>query len=262
VHLLITRKDKVRALREALFRSHQPNLWGVVTTLVVFFAVILFENIKIDVGLEYEGTRQKADPFEIRLFYCSTTPIILQSYAVSGITTVAGFVAQRWPEGFMSRLLGVWSSEREGGNPHPIGGLAYYLQAPGSIKHALKDPIHAVIYLVISLAVAGAVGYYYSNSENLRAEDVAEQLHASKRKLTGHRYDKGETTRRLKKKIPITAAVGGVLAAFLCFCADFLGAFGTGTGIIVAVSIIWRFVEDLSKELQKSGMKIPGLGTK
>jgi len=36
--------------------------------------------------------------------------------------------------------------------------------------------------------------------------------------------------------------------------ADFLGAFGSGTGIILAVSIIYQFAEELTKEFAAAGM--------
>lgn len=50
VHLLTTRQDKVRALREAFYRQNLPNLMNLLATVLVFAIVIYFQvsfNIKI-----------------------------------------------------------------------------------------------------------------------------------------------------------------------------------------------------------------------
>jgi hypothetical protein len=43
VHLLITRTDKVRALREAFYRQNLPNVTNLLATVVIFLIVIFFQ---------------------------------------------------------------------------------------------------------------------------------------------------------------------------------------------------------------------------
>ena len=42
-HLLATRTDKVRALREAFYRQNLPNLMNLMATILVFGVVIYFQ---------------------------------------------------------------------------------------------------------------------------------------------------------------------------------------------------------------------------
>lgn len=42
-HLLATRTDKVRALREAFYRQNLPNLMNLISTVFVFAVVIYFQ---------------------------------------------------------------------------------------------------------------------------------------------------------------------------------------------------------------------------
>ena len=44
-HLLATRSDKVRALREAFYRQNLPNLMNLFATVLVFAIVIYFQVI-------------------------------------------------------------------------------------------------------------------------------------------------------------------------------------------------------------------------
>ncbi|KAH0795025.1 protein transporter Sec61 subunit alpha isoform 2 [Histomonas meleagridis] len=255
-HLLITRKDKLRAIREAMFRSHLPNLSNVFSTLLVFIAVIFFEHIKIDVRLMTTVNRADPKPFEIKLFYASTTPIIVQSTVISQICSFSRIICSRWPESIVTRILGVWRSPEQGlGDEYavPISGLAYYLQAPTSIKHTLNDPLHTLIYLIIILSSAGIIAYYYINISGQSAKDVANSLKAQHLTIQGHREDKNAIAKKLNYYIPTAAALGGILTGLLSFVADFLGAFGSGTGIILAVSILYQFAEEVSKEAAKSG---------
>lgn len=52
---------------------------------------------------------------------------------------------------------------------------------------------------------------------------------------------------RLNKCIPIAAAFGGLCIGALSILADFLGAIGSGTGILLAVTIIYQFYEGIFK---------------
>ena len=53
-HLLATRQDKVRALREAFYRQNLPNLMNLMATILIFGVVIYFQVsfFKIQILLE------------------------------------------------------------------------------------------------------------------------------------------------------------------------------------------------------------------
>lgn len=42
-HLMITRSDKVRALKEAFYRTNLPNITNLLSTVVVFLIVVYFQ---------------------------------------------------------------------------------------------------------------------------------------------------------------------------------------------------------------------------
>ncbi|CAM9439066.1 unnamed protein product [Choristocarpus tenellus] len=61
----------------------------------------------------------------------------------------------------------------------------------------------------------------------------------------------------LERYIPTAAAFGGMCIGALTVVADFLGAIGSGTGILLAVTIIYQYYEMFSKE---QGEAMGGLG--
>ncbi len=52
----------------------------------------------------------------------------------------------------------------------------------------------------------------------------------------------------LERYIPTAAVIGGLFIGILAALADYLGALGTGTGILLTVSILKQYAELLAKE--------------
>lgn len=63
--------------------------------------------------------------------------------------------------------------------------------------------------------------------------------------LKGHRNT--SLIQELNRYIPAAAAFGGMCIGLLSVFADFLGAIGSGTGILLAVTIIYQYYEMFEK---------------
>merc|ERR1712187_570892 len=83
------------------------------------------------------------------------------------------------------------------------------------------------------------------------AKDVAKQLREQQMVMRGHR----ETSmiHELNRYIPTAAAFGGLCIGALSVLADFMGAIGSGTGILLAVTIIYQYFEIFVKEQSEMG---------
>ena len=80
---------------------------------------------------------------------------------------------------------------------------------------------------------------------------VAKQLREQQMVMRGHR----ETSmiHELNRYIPTAAAFGGLCIGALSVTADFMGAIGSGTGILLAVTIIYQYFEIFVKEQSEMG---------
>merc|ERR1712232_1537108 len=78
------------------------------------------------------------------------------------------------------------------------------------------------------------------------SRDVAKQLRDQQMIFAGHR--ESSIVSVLDKYIPTAAAFGGMCIGMLTIVADFLGAIGSGTGILLAVTIIYQYWEMVNKE--------------
>ncbi|XP_022715732.1 protein transport protein Sec61 subunit alpha-like isoform X2 [Durio zibethinus] len=246
-HLLITRMDKVRALREAFYRQNLPNVTNLLATVLIFLIVIYFQGFRVVLPVRSKNARGQQGSYPIKLFYTSNMPIILQSALVSNLYFISQLLYRRYSGNFFVNLLGKWKeSEYSGGQFIPVGGLAYYVTAPASLADMAANPFHALFYLVFMLSACAAFSKTWIEVSGSSARDVAKQLKEQQMVMPGHRDS--NLQKELNRYIPTAAAFGGMCIGALTVLADFMGAIGSGTGILLAVTIIYQYFETFEKE--------------
>ncbi|TFJ86847.1 hypothetical protein NSK_001935 [Nannochloropsis salina CCMP1776] len=241
-HLLITRSDKMRALKEAFYRQNLPNVTNLLATVLVFIIVIYFQGWRVDLPVKSQRYRGQQGTYPIKLFYTSNMPIILQTALVSNLYFLSQLLHKRFSGNILVRLLGRWQEvEGQQGQSVPVGGIAYYISPPHSMTEILSDPFHAVFYLAFILSSCALFSKTWIEVSGSSAKDVAKQLRDSKMVMKGHRDS--ALVHELNRYIPVAAAFGGMCIGALTVVADFLGAIGSGTGILLAVTIIYQYYE-------------------
>jgi len=247
-HLLVTRQDKVRALKEAFYRQNLPNLTNLMATILIFAVVIYFQGFRVDIPVKYQGQRGQQGSYPIKLFYTSNIPIMLQTALVSNLYFLSQILWRRFPTNILINLFGRWR-EVEGGmgtQAYPVGGLVYYLSPPTSLSDIVSDPVHAVVYVTFILAACAFFSKTWIQVSGQSAKDVAKQLQDQKMEMQGFRDSR--MVKELNRYIPTAAAFGGLCIGALSVTADFMGAIGSGTGILLAVTIIYQYFEIFAKE--------------
>lgn len=254
-HLLATRQDKIRALREAFYRGNLPNLMNLLATILVFAIVIYFQGFRVDLPIKSARYRGQHSSYPIKLFYTSNIPIILQSALVSNLYVISQMLAVKFSGNILVNILGVWSDSAGAARAYPVGGLCYYLSPPETLGHVVEDPVHAVLYIVFMLGSCAFFSKTWIEVSGSSAKDVAKQLKEQQMIMRGHREK--SMIHELNRYIPTAAAFGGLCIGALSVLADFLGAIGSGTGILLAVTIIYQYFEIFVKEQNELG----GMGT-
>ncbi len=255
VHSIWAEPNKFKAIYGAFFRSDFPNMAGVLATFTIFAAVSYVQGwqnntIKI-VPIKQQGGRgtTQKNPYPIKLFYASTMPIILLSALTSSLYFMSQLLFRRYPKNPLVRLMGIWDDSARGSRP--VWGLSYLLSPPKSIAAVLTEPFHSVFYIVFMLVTCALFALAWVEISGQGPPAVKKML--EKRGAKVHGVKKGD----LANKIRTAAALGGMAVATLFIAADLLGAIGSGTGVLMAVTIIFDMWEKAVKdgglgELQKT----------
>lgn len=250
-HFLASRSDKVMALREAFYRQSAPNLTNLFATMLVFFIVIYFQGFRVDLPVKYQKIRGQQGNYSIKLFYTSNIPIILQTALVSNLYFFSQLLYRRFKSNMLVNLLGQWQDLEYGGQSIPVGGLAYYISPPTTFSDIWEDPIHALVYVIFVLTSCALFSRTWIAVSGSSPQDVAKQLRDQQMIFKGHR--ESSLLRTLDMYIPTAAAFGGMCIGMLTIVADFLGAIGSGTGILLAVTIIYQYFEMFYKAQDEGG---------
>ncbi|CAO3658637.1 unnamed protein product [Umbelopsis ramanniana] len=250
-HLLATRKDKTRALKEAFYRGNLPNVMSLLSTAIVFAIVIYLQGFRVELPVKSNRMRGQRGTYPIKLFYTSNMPIMLQSTMTSNIFMISQMLYNRFPENLLVKILGVWKPYEGSSQLFATNGIAYYLSAPHSLTDALLDPFHTVIYIAIMLTGCALLSKTWIEVSGSSPRDVAKQLKDQQMTIAGYRDT--SMYKELKRVIPVAASFGGACLGAVSVLADMLGAIGSGTGILLCVTIIFQYFEMFVKEQAEAG---------
>ena len=230
---------------------------GLFTTLGVFILIIYLNGLRVEVPVSYARYRGFRGRFPIKFFYVSNIPVIFAAALFGNIFFIGQLLFQRYNPTCSSTGLNFWLSLFPGcfvptssTNQQlvPSKGLAYYTFAPRSITVVLEDPIRAAVYMGIFVLACVFFAVTWVEVGGMDSKTVAKQLIDSGMQVEGFRRS-GTTIRQiLDRYIPTVTVIGGIVIGTIAAGADFLGAFGTGTGILLTVGIIEQYYEILVKE--------------
>ena len=195
--------------------------------------------------------RGDAGTYPIKLFYTSNMPIILQSALISNLYFISQLLYKHYGNNALVRLLGTWHTVEHNGQMIPVGGLVYYMSPPGSLSEASQNPLHAMFYIFFMLSACALFSKIWIEVSGSSVQDVAKNLKDQGMFFRGHRDTLTSTRKELSRYIPTAAAFGGMCIGFLTIVADFMGCIGSGTGILMAVTIIYGYFEAYEKEKQR-----------
>lgn len=244
-HLLLTEKNPLRALRIAFFRPDLPNISSLLATAAVFLGVIYIQGFKLDLPIKYSNARGQTGAYPIKLFYTSNMPIILLSALVGNVYFFSQLLFKRYGSNPLVRLFGVWQ-ELPSGRTVPTWGLSYIISPPDNLADVFYRPFHAAFYVAFMLTTCALFAKMWIEVSGSGPRHVAKQLRDQKVILQG--ASGSGILKVLERYIPTAAAFGGMCVALLSITADLLGAIGSGTGILMCVTIIFDLWEKLAKE--------------
>jgi len=116
----------------------------------------------------------------------------------------------------------------------------------------LLDPVHTAIYITFMLTVCAFFSKAWIEVSGSGPRDVAKELQNQKMTYMGHRD--GSLYKELKRVIPVAAAFGGATIGALSVASDLLGALGSGTAILLAVTTVYSWFEILVREQQEAAL--------
>ncbi len=236
--------------------SGLPSLVGLIATIAVFLIVIYLQGIRVELPMSYAGYKGFRSRYPIKLLYVSNLPVI---FASALFANVYFFSQLLWSQlgrpapgtNLLFQIIGDYNETIVNGTTQsiqPVGGLAYFVTAPRNLQGVISAPLQAAAYLGIIVVFCAVFSLIWLEVGGLGPNKVAKQLMDSGMQIPGYRRSERPIEQILKRYIPVVTVLGGVIVGLVAGLSDFFGAFGSGTGILLSVGIIYQYYELLMRE--------------
>ncbi|MAG50824.1 preprotein translocase subunit SecY, partial [archaeon] len=216
---------------------------AIASTIFVFLLAVYAQAMKVEIPLSFGRVRGYGIRWPLRFIYTSNIPVILVAALMANMQLWARLL-ERW--GYP--LLGTFS-----GNT-PVTGIVSWLFSPNVVRNLLTgtlqgiDLAHAGVYILFMMGGAVIFSIFWVQTSGMDARSQAKQIMSSGLQIPGFRRDQRVLERILGRYIFPLTIMGALTVGFLAASADLLGALSRGTGILLAVMIIYKLYEDVSKQ--------------
>jgi protein transport protein SEC61 subunit alpha len=129
----------------------------------------------VNINVQNKRIRGQQPPgYQVKLFYTSNIPIILQSALISNLFFMSQMLSKKFRGNFFINLLGNWQELESGGQSVPIGGLAYYISPPRQFSDTFRDPFHTMFYIGFVLITCALFSKTWIEVSGSSPKDVCE----------------------------------------------------------------------------------------
>ncbi|MFQ6010664.1 MAG: preprotein translocase subunit SecY, partial [Nitrososphaerales archaeon] len=222
-----------------------PNLITLALTAMVIGVIIYVEGMKIEIPITSTRFKGFSGSYPIKLLYPSVIPVILASALIANITFMTQFLSARVRQFPFLEIFGRFDPSEPG---VPIGGMIYYISSPGRYDVAAADPIRVITFVAFLTLACIFFSKIWVSVGGLSPEAAAKSLLDAKVQVPGFRSAGLSVQAILKKYIPAVTILGGLIIGLLASLSDILGIFGTGTGVLLMVSITLQYYQTLMRE--------------
>jgi preprotein translocase subunit SecY len=204
---------------------------ALLATTAIFMLVVYVQSMNVELPLTYGRVRGYGIRWPLKFLYTSNIPVILIAALMANIQLFA-------------RLFG------HDGN----SGFLAWLRAPPLVELIIKGsvtPIHfaqALVYLVILVGGAVMFSMFWVQTSGLDARSQARNIMKSGLQMPGFRRDERVLEKVLDRYIKPLTVMGGIAVGLLAGFADILGALANGTGLLLAVMIIYQLYEQIAQQ--------------
>ncbi len=219
------------------------QLGAILATLFVFAISVYGQAMKVEIPLSFGRIRGQGVRWPLNFIYTSNIPVILIAALMANFQLWARLL-EKWGH----PILGTFS-----GNT-PQSGFIAWIHPPNLLEKIFStslqtiDVLHAMSYLAFMIGGAVVFSYFWMQTSGMDAKSQAKQISAYGLQIPGFRNDQRVLERLLDRYIQPLTIMGAVLVGFLAASADLLGALSRGTGILLAVMIIYKLYEEVAKQ--------------
>lgn len=222
------------ALSSGLPQEAALALGSIIATLIIFGIVVFAQSMKVEIPLSFGRIRGHGIRWPLNFVYTNVIPVILVSALVANIQLFGQLLANKGH---------VW-----------LNSVVPYIKNTNLLSHISQGTLTSLIfvqsitYMLFFISLSVLFSWFWMQTSGLDPKSQAKQMMSSGLQIPGFRKDARVLERLLKKYIYPLTIMGGIFIGLLASIANMTGAFGSGTGLLLTVMIIYKLYEDVAKQ--------------
>jgi preprotein translocase subunit SecY len=231
------------------------DVFALIATIAIFLIVVYVESTRIEIPLSHAAVRGARGKFPVKLIYASVLPMILVRVVQANIQMIGSFLYARG-----ITILGTYNQY---GTPQPPG-LMFFLNPihswndwlppfvtsayPGISTWAILLHLFVDAFILVGGGILFAI--FWVETTGMGSTRVAKQIQKSGMQIPGFRRNEQVIEKVVARYIPKVTVIGGAFIGVLTLFASMFGLIGGvgGTGMLLAVSIIYQLYEKVASE--------------
>ena len=215
---------------------------SILATILIFTLSVYAQAMKVEIPLSFGRVRGFGMRWPLNFLYTSNIPVILIAALLANIQ-LFGRLFENWGIPWLGTFSGNVAAT----------GIVKWVATPNIVMRAIQsgitgiDVLQAFVYVVILLIGAVVFSIFWMQTAGMDAKSQAKNIMSSGLYISGFRKDERIIERILKRYIMPLTVMGGIAIGLLAAGADILGALSRGTGILLAVMIIYKLYEDIGR---------------
>jgi preprotein translocase subunit SecY len=205
-----------------------PTLIGFIVSIVLIAILTYLNAAHINVPItmsRYGGIKSRVP---LQLLYVTNIPVLLTGILISDIILILTL---------LRNFLGV----------ELVESVSPYLSAP-SLYSFIYNTMPSIVYTAIFLALCILFGILWIEIAGLNPEAQADNLIKAGLDIPGMRRNPRILASYLSRYIYPLTVFSSIVVAAIALVGDILGSYGTGTGLLLAVGIVYNYYQILAYE--------------
>lgn len=216
----------------------QPDLVGLITTIALIILTVYLTTMTIEIPVTSQRLRGIRRTIPLNFLYVSSIPVIFVAVLGSDIQLFASLASYISPSA--SNVL------------NAVSGLFFFPPPNANIPHSVYavvlDPLGALEYSIIFIVLSIVFGILWVDVAGLDPATQAQQLVEAGIEIPGMRSNPKVIEGILARYIYPLAFFSSIIVGLIAVVATLLGAYGTGIGILLAVTIAIQYYSLLAYE--------------
>ena len=218
----------------AILRLGLPDMVGFFATIAIIMLLAYFQLMRVYIPVTSPRYGSIKTRIPLNFIYVTNIPILFVAITVSDLQILANVMASiAGPNSFWTKA---------------VAYMYAYMRPPRGVLESIHYPLHFLTFTISWLALGLLFGFIWVEVAGLSPRQQAENIIKSGMELPGIRRNIKLLERILARYIYPLTVISSLLVTGIAILADFFGAYGSGSGLVLLVGIIYSFYEALVYE--------------